>query len=118
MSSATFPATKQALSDILAWIQSQTDSHTIQLVAEEVIVNIVHHAQADEVTVTFGEELTFIDTGIPFNPLEQSSHIDTDAPLDDRLPGGLGIEIIRRYTTSAEYKREDEKNVLLLRFAH
>ena len=117
MSSATFPATKEALPDILAWIQSQTASHKIQLVAEEVIVNIIHHARSDDITITFDEGLTFVDTGIPFNPLEQHSRIGADAPLDERLPGGLGIDIIRRYTTSAKYKRDNDKNVLLLRFA-
>jgi anti-sigma regulatory factor (Ser/Thr protein kinase) len=35
-------------------------------------------------------------------------------PQDDDVPGGWGIQIVRRYTDAIRYRREGNENVLLL----
>ena len=52
-----------------------------------------------------------IDDGPPFDPTA-SAPVVLPASLDEASPGGLGIHLMRRYTSSMEYVREQNKNVL------
>lgn len=55
--------------------------------------------------------LTIADGGSPFNPLD---HTPRPAPqsLDDAVPGGLGIRMIRAVADDVTYAREDSRNHL------
>lgn len=39
---------------------------------------------------------------------------DTDSDLDERMPGGLGIFIVHQMMDTVSYRRENNKNVVLL----
>lgn len=54
------------------------------------------------------------DDGVAFDPLAVPP-VDTQAPLEDRPIGGLGIHLIRRLMDQVEYSRTDGRNVLKLR---
>ena len=54
------------------------------------------------------------DDGVAFDPLAVPA-VDTQAPLDGRPIGGLGIHLIRRLMEQVEYSRTDGRNVLKLR---
>ena len=58
--------------------------------------------------------LTFIDNGLPFNPLERP---DPDVTLSvfERTPGGLGIYMVRNSMDEVTYEYKDGKNVLTIR---
>lgn len=95
--------------------------HDLSLVAEEVLVNIVHYGyeeQGDserEITVklTVNEarkvHLEIRDDARPFNPLLAE---DRD-PDDDRI-GGWGIPMLKTLTDHVEYAFEGNENVLRL----
>jgi anti-sigma regulatory factor (Ser/Thr protein kinase) len=53
------------------------------------------------------------DDGCPFNPLEHPSP-DVSLPLDQRPIGGLGIYMMRKSLDQLEYRREQERNVLVM----
>jgi anti-sigma regulatory factor (Ser/Thr protein kinase) len=53
------------------------------------------------------------DDGKPFNPLDQAPP-DITIPMEERIPGGLGIFMIRKSVDTVEYQREAGKNVLIL----
>ena len=55
--------------------------------------------------------LTFIDSGIPYNPLE---HPDPDVGLSakERDIGGLGIYMVKKITDELEYEHTQGKNIL------
>ena len=59
-------------------------------------------------------EVTLIDSGIPFNPLE-ASQPDTAASAEDRPIGGLGIFLVRKTMDDVSYVRDGDRNVLTLR---
>jgi sigma-B regulation protein RsbU (phosphoserine phosphatase) len=57
--------------------------------------------------------LTFRDNGTPFNPLELEAP-DTEAPIESREIGGLGIHLVRALADDIRYARDDGWNVLIL----
>jgi anti-sigma regulatory factor (Ser/Thr protein kinase) len=57
--------------------------------------------------------ISTLDHGTPFNPLEQKAP-DTEAPLEERAIGGLGIHLIQTLADAISYERLDDANVLTI----
>ena len=94
----------------------------VQVVADEIISNIIRYSQATRAVVSFeraGGELTliFADDGKPFDPTA-ASDADTSLSAEERKIGGLGIHMVRRMTRSMTYQRIGDENILMLEFAH
>ena len=95
----------------------------ISVAAEEVYVNIASYAYApDTGTATIrmactedpaAVTLTFLDSGIPFNPLEREDP-DLSLPVEEREIGGLGILMVKKTMDEAHYERVDGQNILTL----
>ena len=58
--------------------------------------------------------ITFIDNGVPFNPLEHDDP-DIDAPADDRKIGGLGIFMVKKTMNMVEYEYSQGQNILKIK---
>jgi len=95
----------------------------IDLIIEEIIVNIIKYGfknRHDGVihielgTSKDGISINFIDNGISFNPLKTKDP-DIKADLEKRIPGGLGIFIVKQLTDTIKYAREHDKNKLSLK---
>ena len=54
------------------------------------------------------------DDGRPFNPSSQPP-LDTSAPLETRPLGGLGVHLIRSFMDELNYRREEGKNIFVMR---
>ena len=102
---------------------SDDDVMMINLVLDEVVANIISHGYDDagehqiHVTLALDDaELTIRveDDGRPFNPLDAPPP-DLDLPLEDRPVGGLGIHIVRSVMDAVEHRRDDNRNVLIMR---
>ena len=95
----------------------------ITVAAEEIFVNIAHYAYATdtgEVTVRaeISEDpaeasITFIDRGIPFDPLAKPDP-DITLPAEERDPGGLGIYMTKMTMDDVRYEYRDGRNILTL----
>lgn len=96
----------------------------VELAVEEIFTNIANYAYNPECgdawircQVERGERdrfvITFIDEGIPYNPLEKA---DPDLTLDaeEREIGGLGIFLTKKLMDTMEYKYESGRNVLII----
>jgi anti-sigma regulatory factor (Ser/Thr protein kinase) len=97
-------------------------------VLEEVLVNIVRNAWPDatarrifRVSVRTRREDALLDVeivteddGIEFDPTTVAA-ADTEASLEDRAIGGLGIHFMREFTDRQEYARIGGLNRLTLR---
>jgi sigma-B regulation protein RsbU (phosphoserine phosphatase) len=70
---------------------------------------IVFRAHVSATTLTVVIE----DDGKPFNPLDLETP-DTEADVEDRELGGLGIHIVKEIMDTVAYERRGERNVLTL----
>ena len=59
-------------------------------------------------------EISFIDEGIAFNPLDMP-RVDTETAVANRIIGGQGILIVQKLADEVEYERKDGKNILRIR---
>ena len=93
-----------------------------ELVVEEIFVNIANYAYQPEIgeatfCIEFEENallMTFIDSGKPYNPLEQKAP-DTTLALEERNIGGLGIFLVKKNVDEISYEYSDGKNILRMK---
>jgi serine/threonine-protein kinase RsbW len=95
----------------------------LTLSLDEVVTNVISYGYDDrdehhiDVTLRSGQgmiEITVVDDGKPFNPLEFMTP-ELNCPIDERPIGGLGIYLVKTYMSELEYKREGGKNRLTMR---
>jgi len=95
----------------------------VNLAMEEIINNIIKYAYDDkdehEIKVGLKKEedvlsVEILDDGRPFDPLKVEEP-DTERPLREREPGGLGIHFVRNMMDSMEYRRSGEQNILVMK---
>ena len=95
----------------------------VTLALEEMFLNVVQHGYLDagehDIRVGLALErghvsLTIEDDGVPFNPMEVAPP-DTNAPVEQRKIGGLGIHLVQSVMDGIEYSREHDRNRLVMR---
>ncbi|MDN3507148.1 MAG: ATP-binding protein [Simkaniaceae bacterium] len=126
MSSKSFPATISQLPAILTWVRSHLDQTALakpekmrlELALEEAIVNVIHHGKVEELSLGVrqneGQQIEFelIDPGPAFNPLTHIQADNADLPLEEQVPGGKGLILMRKCADALLYRRDDDLNVL------
>ncbi len=102
---------------------SQNILFKMNLALEETVTNIIKYAYNDDTEHTILIHISLScgiltaeieDDGKPFNPLN-SPKPDINKPIEDRTIGGLGIHIVRNLMDKIEYRRDRNKNFLILR---
>lgn len=101
----------------------------IGIVVDEIFSNIANYAydgkekngEIRNVTVSCSyasssKEFTikFVDSGKEYNPLT-TPEPDINLPLEKRKIGGLGVFIVKKFMDKLFYKREGNKNILVLK---
>lgn len=96
----------------------------IDVAIDELFGNIARYAYSPDVgkaTVRFSVEenplevtITFIDNGVPFNPLEKSNP-DTSLSAEERPIGGLGIFLVKKSMDMVEYEYKNGQNILKIK---
>ena len=131
MTSKTFPASTDALPDVLEFVEQTLESCEcsmknqtgICVAIEEVFVNVANYAYGEEsgdaiLDIAFDEatrDVTFrlIDQGTPFDPLQKPDP-DITLSIEERQIGGLGIFIVKKTMDTVRYAYEDGKNILTM----
>ena len=131
MTSKTFKAQTEALSDILGFVDLMLEKYecpmkiqTATCVAiEEVFVNVARYAYGNgegDVTLGIGfdkesRNITFRmrDKGVPFDPLLKPDP-DITLSAEEREIGGLGIFITKKTMDTVEYTYENGENTLTM----
>lgn len=98
----------------------------IDIAVEEIFVNIANYAYGEEtgtvvIQVTIHEdppsaEITFIDTGVQYDPLANPDP-DITLPSNKRKKGGMGIFMVKKSMDEMTYKYEGGKNILTIKKA-
>ena len=96
----------------------------IDIAIDELFGNIAHYAYHPEegpatVRVEVTEHplsviLTFIDNGVPYNPLEKADP-DTSLSAEEREIGGLGIYMVKQTMDEILYEYKDGQNILTVK---
>ena len=131
MKELTIEAKTENLDDVIAFVNSELkklgcgvkQQMQIEISVEEIFVNIAHYAYTPEIgnaTIRVDTEengvivLTFIDTGVPYNPLAKADP-DITLSAEERQIGGLGIFMVKKNMDDVIYEYKDGQNVLTLR---
>ena len=88
----------------------------IDLAVEEIFVNIAHYSGSQEAVINCNFEndkleVTFSDSGVPFNPLAKADP-DLTLSAEEREIGGLGIFLTKKFMDSVSYEYKDGMNCL------
>ena len=128
----TYDATDENLRNVLAFVEEELEKHgagmkdimSISVAVEEIFVNIAHYAydgRTGKATIGIdfkdgGVEIYFIDSGIPFDPL-QVKDPDIKAKVEDRPVGGLGIFMVKKSMDECSYERRNNENFFVMKKA-
>ena len=120
-------AKTENLDQVLAFVDEELEKYEcgmktqmqIDIAVEEIFVNIAHYAYNPAVgkatiriEVTDGTvSLTFIDNGVPYDPLAKEDP-DITLSAEERQIGGLGIFMVKKSMDDVKYEYKDGSNIL------
>ena len=91
-------------------------AHHVAMILEELLTNLgTHGGVVDEpatvrIFIEFSRVLVeIIDSGPSFDP-RSTPDPDLDRPAEDRMVGGLGLFLMRKFASDVRYSRSDERN--------
>jgi anti-sigma regulatory factor (Ser/Thr protein kinase) len=97
--------------------------YNMKLALDEILTNIISYGYDDggehRIIARFSLErgnwtVEVEDDGKPFNPLD-APEPDTNQLLEERPIGGLGIHLVRKNVDELEYRRQKDKNILVMK---
>lgn len=132
MKELTVEATVESIPVITEFVDGQLEQlgcpmkaqAQIDIAIDELFSNIVHYAYHPgtgpaTVRIEVVEEplsviITFIDQGVPYDPLAKEDP-DVTLSAEERDIGGLGIYIVKKNMNEITYEYKDGKNILRIR---
>ena len=129
MKEMNIEATIDNIPTVTAWVDEQLEAldcpmkaqMQIDIAIDELFSNIARYAYNPEtgpatVRVEVAENpmavvITFIDKGIPYDPLKQEDP-NTHLPAEEREIGGLGIFMVKKTMDDITYEYKDGQNIL------
>ncbi len=125
-------AVTENLQQVISFIEEsiQNTDHSpktviqITIAVEEIFVNIAHYAYPEKngevvIEAVVSDDppaiaITFIDSGIPYDPLAKADP-DITLSANKRQIGGLGIYLVKKTMDDVSYKYEDGHNILTIK---
>ena len=125
-------AAEENLPKVISFIETHLENAScpmkaqmqISLAVEEIFINIAKYAYAPDrgkatVRVEVSEKpvavtITFIDNGIPYDPLAKQEP-DVTLPAEEREIGGLGVFLVKKTMDEVAYSYENGQNILTLK---
>jgi anti-sigma regulatory factor (Ser/Thr protein kinase) len=112
---------------VIDWLAHHAPTPTlvfnVELILEETLMNVIWHAYTDQAEHLIRLELQvdaddvvmrFEDDGVPFDPL-QAAPLVAPTSINNAVPGGLGLLLVRKCARSVIYQRVAGKNCLAVR---
>lgn len=97
-------------------------AYAVNLSVDELLTNTISYGYEDsgehriDLTIRLDGDvlaLEISDDGVEFEP-DSAEAPDTDASIEDRPIGGLGIFLTRQMTDSFDYRRDEGRNIVTL----
>ena len=124
-----FPADKEALSDVIGFVEETLEEADcspkammqISVAVEELFVNVASYAYPEgggdvEIGVSVNDDkavIRFSDSGLRFDPLAKTDP-DITLAAEDRSIGGLGIFMVKKTMDDVFYEYKDGHNILTI----
>lgn len=124
-------AVKENLPAVLEFVDSQLEEidcpikvqMQMDIAVEEIYINIANYAYSPDIgkaTIKVGisddnkeVSITFIDNGVPYNPLEKDDP-DITLSAEERAIGGLGIFMVKKSMDDMIYEYKEGQNILTI----
>ena len=132
MKELTIEADVNNLDEVLKFVDGELENYDcppkiqmqLDIAVEELFVNISHYAYSPEtgnatlkveiLEDPLAVEITFIDKGVPYDPLAKPDP-DITLPAEKRQIGGLGIFMVKKSMDDIRYDYKDGKNILTIK---
>lgn len=132
MKELTVDATVESIPVITEFVDEQLAQYNcpmkaqaqIDIAIDELFSNIVHYAyhpgtgpatvRVEVVEEPLSVVITFIDQGVPYDPLAKADP-DVTLSAQEREIGGLGIYIVKKNMNEITYEYKDGRNILKIR---
>ena len=132
MKELTITATVENIETVTEFVNAQLEAldcpikarMQIDIAIDELFGNIAHYAYNPEigkatVRVEVVEDplsvvITFIDNGVPYDPLAKADP-DTTLSAEEREIGGLGIYMVKKSMDDITYEYKDGQNILAIK---
>ena len=132
MKELTIAATIENIETVTDFVNEQLEAYDcpmkaqmqIDIAIDELFGNIAHYAYNPEIgSATVRVEviedplsvvITFIDNGIPYDPLKKEDP-NTTLSADEREIGGLGIFMVKKTMDDVIYEYKDGQNILTIK---
>ena len=125
-------AKDENLDTVIAFVEEQLEAYgcpmktmmQVDIAVEEIFVNIAHYAynpavgaatiRAEVTEDPLQVSITFVDNGIPYDPLAKEDP-DITLAAEDRQIGGLGIFMVKKSMDDMTYEYKDGQNILTIK---
>ena len=132
MKELTIDATIENIPEVTAFVDEQLEAldcpmkvqMQIDIAIDELFSNIARYAYNPDVGPATGRVevtedpmavvITFIDHGVPYDPLEKDDP-DVTLSAEERQIGGLGIYMVKKSMDEVSYEYRDGQNILKIR---
>ena len=132
MKELTIAAAVENIETVTEFVNEQLEAYDcpmkvqiqIDVAIDELFSNIARYAYNPEVGIAtvqvavvedpLSVVITFIDNGIPYDPLKKEDP-DITLSLEDRPVGGLGIYMVKKTMDDITYEYKDGKNILAIK---
>ena len=132
MKELTINATVENIETVTAFVDEQLETlgcpvkaqMQIDIAIDELFGNIAHYAyrpgvgpatvRVEVVQDPLAVVITFIDQGVPYDPLAKEDP-DVTLSAEEREIGGLGIYMVKKTMDAISYEYKDGKNILTLK---
>ena len=132
MKELTVDATVENIETVTDFVNEQLESldcpmkaqMQIDIAIDELFGNIAHYAYNPEIgqatvrveviEVPLSVVITFIDNGVPYDPLAKADP-DTTLSADERDIGGLGIYMVKKSMDDITYEYKNGQNILKIK---
>ena len=109
----------QKFNNVFSFLSAKTKSE-MGIIFDELLNNVVSYEKAEELTLEVNIKLIKEDiiliissNGVEYNPfLREDNYIAEYS--DDLKIGGFGLTIVKNLSSSIDYKRKDDKNILTI----
>lgn len=131
MAELNIAAKTEKLNEVISFVEEQLEAVNcppkimmqISVAVEEIFVNIAHYAYAPgegmaDIIFELSDDnavvrISFSDSGIPYNPLNNHEP-DITLSAEDRQIGGLGVFMVKKSMDNVEYEYLDGHNILTI----